>query len=114
MSNKRWLSCLCLFTWFEFAIESPPSSVEEVSSPSDLHLIEGDIALPPHHHGTALHAFLRRKLSLWPHGRIPYRIDEEDYDYGFGIEPVFLDSQILNITIALQKIEAGVPCIKFM
>ena len=29
------------------------------------------------------------------------------------VEPVFLDSQIENITIALQKITDGVPCIHF-
>ena len=87
--------------------------VEETSFPYHPNLIEGDIALSPHQNetGSALNAFLRNKFSLWPKGKIPYKIDEEDF--GFG-EPVFLDSQIKNITNALQKIESGVPCLEFM
>ena len=77
------------------------------------HLIEGDIALPPHPLGSeaALNSFLKAKKSLWPRGRVHYRIEEDEWN---GImEPVFLDSQIANITLALRKIEAGVPCINF-
>ena len=76
-------------------------------------IVEGDIALAPHPLGSdaALHTFLKAKTALWPRGRIPYRIDE--YEWDGTVEPVFLDSQIENITQALQKIEAGVPCIDF-
>ena len=77
------------------------------------HLIEGDIALPPSLHlsGSALNSFLKATTSLWPFGRVPYRIDTEQW--GGVVEPVFLDDQIENITQALQKIETGVPCIDF-
>ena len=77
------------------------------------HLIEGDIALLPHPLGSesALNSFLRAKKALWPRGRIPYRIDEDEW--AGIVEPVFLDSQIENITQALRKIETGVPCIDF-
>ena len=77
------------------------------------HLIEGDIALLPHPLGSeeALNSFLKAETALWPKGRISYRIDEDEWD---GIvDPVFLDSQIENITQALRKIENGVPCIDF-
>ena len=77
------------------------------------HLIEGDIALPPSLHlsGSALNSFLKATKSLWPFGRVPYRIDTDEW--GGVVEPVFLDDQIENITQALQKIETGVPCIGF-
>ena len=76
------------------------------------HLIEGDIALHnPLGSELDLNSFLKAKTALWPKGRIPYRIDEDEWDG--NVEPVFLDSQIENITQALRKIETGVPCIDF-
>ena len=123
MTFNWWI--FCLLAWCGFICKSsPPSrrrtslgpSVGETSLPYHPNLIEGDIALPPRPHlnqtGSALNAFLKNKFSLWPKGKIPYKIDEGDF--GFGIEPVFLDSQIMNITLALKKIQAGVPCIEFM
>ena len=121
MTFNWWI--FCLLAWCGFTCKSsPPSrrrtslgpSVGETSLPYHPNLIEGDIALSPHLNetGPALNAFLKNKFSLWPKGKIPYKIDEGDF--GFGIEPVFLDSQITNITLALKKIEAGVPCIEFM
>ena len=84
------------------------------SSDTTLRLIEGDIALPPNLDGStlALNTFLKSTKALWPRGRVPFRIDTEEWEVGV-VEPVFLDSQIKNITIALQKIETGVPCIDF-
>jgi len=61
--------------------------------------------------GSALNSFLKPTTSLWPFGRVPYRIDTEEW--GGVVEPVFWDDQIENITQALQKIETGVPCIDF-
>ena len=77
------------------------------------HLIEGDIALPTglHMSGSVLNSFLKPTTSLWPRGRVPYRIEMEEW--GGVMEPIFLDDQIENITQALQKIETGVPCIDF-
>ena len=76
-------------------------------------LVEGDIAVPETHLGTgeALDAFLTEPTSLWPRGFVPYRIDTFEWD---GIvEPIFLDEQIDNITLALGKIMTDVPCLKF-
>ena len=94
----------------------PPRRGAFAPIPSDSdtsYLIEGDIALLPHPLGSeaALTSFVKDKTSLWPKGRIPYRIDEDEWDG--TVEPVFLDSQIENITQALRKIETGVPCIDF-
>ena len=77
-------------------------------------LIEGDIALPPNVQGSssALNTFLKSKKALWPRARVPYRIETYEWEEGL-VEPVFLDSQIENITLALQRIETGVPCIDF-
>ena len=85
-------------------------------------LTEGDIALGSSRNrkgtgsrvfgsGPTLNSFRRDSADLWPRGGVPYRIDEDEFR---GIwEPVFLDSHIRNITISLEKIEAGVPCIEF-
>ena len=58
-----------------------------------------------------MNIFRTAQNSLWPRGIVPYRIDTDEWD-GL-VEPVFLDSQIENITQALQKIQNGVPCIEF-
>ena len=74
-------------------------------------IVEGDIAVKKRGlggSGTAMNAFLTTENSLWPRGVVPYRIAMD-----FGM-PVFLDSQIENITQAIQTIENGVPCIEFM
>ena len=76
-------------------------------------IIEGDIAVTERSLGseTTMNIFRTVQDSLWPRGVVPYRIDTEEWQ---GIlEPVFLDTQIDNITQALQKIENGVPCIEF-
>ena len=80
------------------------------SSPA---LVEGDIAVPEAHlnSGKALDAFLTEETSLWPRGYVPYRIDTFEWE---GVEePIFLDEQIDNITLALNKIMTDVPCLKF-
>ena len=42
---------------------------------------------------------------------MPYRIDTFEWE---GVEePIFLDEQIDNITLALNKIMTDVPCLKF-
>ena len=76
-------------------------------------IIEGDIAVTERSLGseTTMNIFRTVQDSLWPRGVVPYRIDTEEWQ-GI-IEPVFLDTQIDNITQALQKIENGVPCIEF-
>ena len=74
-------------------------------------LSEGDIAPNPIGSGSTLNSFRNDSAALWPRGRVPYRIDEDEWA---GVrEPVFLDVQIQNINISLQKIEAAVPCIDF-
>ena len=80
------------------------------TSPS---LVEGDIAVPETHLGTglALDAFLNEPTALWPMGFIPYRI--ETFEWEGIVEPIFLDDQIENITLALRKIMADVPCLMF-
>ena len=67
------------------------------TSPS---LVEGDIAVPETHLGTgqALDAFLTEPIALWPRGFIPYRI--ETFEWDGIVEPIFLDDQIDNITLA--------------
>ena len=76
-------------------------------------LVEGDIAVPETHLGTgqALDAFLTEPTRLWPRGFIPYRI--ETYQWDGIVEPIFLDDQIENITLAQGKIMRDVPCLKF-
>ena len=76
-------------------------------------LVEGDIAVPETHlnSGKALDAFLTETAALWPRGYLPYRIDTFEWE---GVEePIFLDEQIDNITLALNKIMTDVPCLKF-
>ena len=76
-------------------------------------LVEGDIAVPETHLGTgqALDAFLTEPTRLWPRGFIPYRI--ETFEWDGIVEPIFLDDQIDNITLAQSKIMTDVPCLKF-
>ena len=76
-------------------------------------LVEGDIAVPETHLGTgqALDAFLTEPTRLWPRGFIPYRI--ETFEWDGIVEPIFLDDQIDNITLAHRKIMRDVPCLKF-
>ena len=77
------------------------------------HVVEGDIAVTERDlgSGSVMNIFRTAQNSLWPRGIVPYRIDTDEWD-GL-VEPVFLDSQIENITQALQKIQNGVPCIEF-
>ena len=84
----------------------------EIDSDTPL-MVEGDIAVTERSlgSGTTMNAFRTAQDSLWPRGVVPYRIDTDEWQ-GL-VEPVFLDSQIENITRALQKIEKGVPCIEF-
>ena len=108
---------LCLWTFMACEASRPPRRGAFAPVPDDSdthHLIEGDIALPPNIHGSgpALNTFLKATRSLWPRGRVPYRIDTDEWEERIR-EPVFLDSQIDNITQALRKIETGVPCINF-
>ena len=86
--------------------------VPEFTSDTPL-IIEGDIAVTERSlgSGTPMNILPSVQNSLWPRGVVPYRIDTEEWE-GI-IEPVFLDTQIDNITQALQKIENGVPCIEF-
>ena len=76
-------------------------------------LVEGDIAVPETHlnSGKALDAFLTETAALWPRGYVPYRIDT--FEWAGVVEPIFLDDQIDNITLALGKIMTDVPCLKF-
>ena len=76
-------------------------------------IMEGDIAVTESSlgSGTAMNAFRTNEDSLWNRGVVPYRIATDEWED--GEEPVFLDNQIDNITQAIQKIEDGVPCIKF-
>ena len=110
--------CLvCLWILTACGASRPPrrGAFAPVQNDSDTpHLIEGDIALPPNLHGSgsALNTFLKATKALWPLGRVPFRIDTDEWEVGV-VEPVFSDSQIENITQALQKIETGVPCIDF-
>ena len=108
---------VCIWVLAECRASRPPRPGAFAPVPDDLdtpNLIEGDIALPPNVHGSgsALNTFLRATRALWPRGRVPYRIDTDEWEVGV-LEPVFLDSQIENITQALRKIETGVPCIHF-
>ena len=77
------------------------------------HLLEGDIAVPEHHvvAGVVQEAFLASHTQLWPRGLVSYRF--ETFEWDGRVEPVFLDSQMVNITTALNQIMQEVPCIKF-
>ena len=76
-------------------------------------LVEGDIAVPETHIGTgqAPNAFLNEPTKLWPRGYIPYTF--ETFEWDGTVEPIFLDDQIENITLAQGKIMRDVPCLKF-
>ena len=77
-------------------------------------LLEGDILVPESQVGRGpeeLDAFLSDPELLWPNGYVPYCF--ETFEWDGVVEPVFLDSQMDNITKALDKIMLGVPCIKF-
>ena len=77
------------------------------------HLVEGDMAVAGQDMvaGTVQEAFLANRTQLWPQGLVSYRFETFQWD---GItEPVFLDSQMENITLALEEIAQDVPCIKF-
>ena len=85
----------------------------EISDSDTPLVVEGDIARTERSlgSGTALNAFHTTQDSLWPRGVVPFRIDTDEWEG--VVEPVFLDSQIENITQAHRKIENGVPCIEF-
>jgi hypothetical protein len=75
-------------------------------------LVEGDIAVPDHLRGSSVqNAFLADATKLWPRGVVHYRFETTEWDE--GPEPVFLDSQMQNITMVLEHIEQEVPCIEF-
>ena len=76
-------------------------------------MVEGAAAVPETHLGTghALNAFLTEPTALWPRGFIPYRI--ETFEWDVIVEPIFLDEQIENITLAHRKIMTDVRCLKF-
>ena len=108
---------LCLWILMACEASRPPrrGAFAPVQDALDTpHLIEGDIALSPNVHGVGpvQNTFLKATKALWPRGRVPYRIDQDEWEVGVK-EPVFLDSQIENITQALGKIKTGVPCIDF-
>ena len=86
-----------------------------LSTSNHQNLVEGDMAVPMDHHlgsGIASEAFLSKKANLWPRGVVYYKF--ETFEWEGVVEPVFLDSQMENITQALQLIMHNVPCIKFM
>ena len=95
---------------------APPSrgTFDHVLSTSTLNLVEGDMAVPVDHLGMGIapEAFLSKKANLWPRGIVYYKF--ETFEWEGVVEPVFLDSQMENITQALQLIMHNVPCIKFM
>ena len=74
-------------------------------------IVEGDIAVTERSagSGTALNAFRTSQDSVWPDGIVRYRFDVDQWDG----TPVFFEAQRDNISLALQKIEGGVPCIEF-
>ena len=97
------------------ALYSPPS--RGVFSPpvstSSPHLVEGDMAVPASHLSSSLgrHSFLQSSSLLWPGAVIYFRF--QLYEWDGVMEPLFLDSQMDNITTAMDRIAAGVPCFKF-
>ena len=74
-------------------------------------IVEGDMAVTVRSDGSglALNAFRTSQDSVWPKGIVRYRFDVDPWDG----EPVFLEAERENISLALQKIENGVPCIEF-
>ena len=74
-------------------------------------IVEGDIAVTVRSVGSglALNAFRMSQDSVWPNGIVPYRFD---VDLWFDTQ-VFFKDQRDNISLALQMIENGVPCIEF-
>ena len=110
-----WIGGFVLFV--KCSAFAPPSRGSFDPAPSSLatpNLVEGDMAVPAGHlgAGTAPEAFLSKKATLWPRGAVYYQF--ETYEWEGVREPVFLDSQMENITQALQLIMHNVPCIKFM
>ena len=95
---------------------APPTrgTFDAALSTSTPNLVEGDIAVPVGHLGAGIapEAFLSKKTNLWPRGVVYYKF--ETYEWDGVVEPVFLDSQMENITQALQLIMHNVPCIKFL
>ena len=87
-------------------------------------IVEGDIAVTESSLGSGMGAIRMSQSSLWPEGVVPYTIATALFFTGTGrggsqerpgslFQPVFLESQIENITQALRKIENDLPCIKF-
>ena len=74
-------------------------------------IVEGDIAVTERSvgSGTSLNAFRTSQASVWPLGIVHYRFDVDPWDG----EPVFLEAERDNISLALRKIEDGVPCMEF-
>ena len=108
---------VCLIGLFAKCLAfAPPSrgTFDDVLSTSTPNLVEGDMAVPVGHLGTGIapEAFLSKKANLWPRGIVYYKF--ETFEWEGVVEPVFLDSQMENITQALQLIMHNVPCIKFM
>ena len=105
-----------IFVLFTSCVAFNPSRRGEFAPPETSHsnhLVEGDIAVPESQFvgGDVQAAFVSDAAALWPKGFIPYRIDT--YDFGDGLEPVFTEPQIENITQSLQQICRDVPCIQF-
>ena len=74
-------------------------------------IVEGDMAVTVRSVGSglALNAFRTAQDSVWPKGIVRYRFDVDPWDG----EPVFLEAERENISLALRKIENGVPCMEF-
>ena len=105
-----------LFLFAKCLAFAPPTrgTFDAAPSTSTPNLVEGDIAVPVDHLGAGIapEAFLSKKTNLWPRGVVYYKF--ETYEWDGVVEPVFLDSQMENITQALQLIMHNVPCIKFL
>ena len=74
-------------------------------------IVEGDIAVTESSDGStrALNAFRTAQESVWPKGIVRYRFDVDPWDG----EPMFHEAERDNISLALRKIENGVPCMEF-
>ena len=74
-------------------------------------IVEGDIAVTESsvQSGTALNAFRTSQDSVWPGGIVRYRFDVDPFDG----TPVFFKAERDIISLALWKIENGVPCMEF-
>ena len=97
------------------ALYSPPSrgTFSPPVSTFSPNLVEGDMAVPAGHLSSsqARDTFLQHDNLLWPGAVIYFRFERMEWD---GVmEPLFLDSQMDNITTAMHRIAAGVPCFKF-